>query len=156
MNKTMRWMIAGCLLAPMVALAMDCAPFQLSLAGKAQIIPKDKAICGLRLNLPMGDNVQVSGLDLGFISKSGSASALQVNLLNMVEKDFTGIGVGLFNTANSVSGLQVGLFNTADDASGLQVGLFNRTVSMQGMQIGVINIIEQGPIVFFPGVNFAF
>ena len=94
-----------------------------------------------------------------------------MNLVNVVDEGFEGIGAGLFNQAGSVAGLQfglfnnvrndlsgfqVGLFNAADSVAGIQFGLLNRTVSMRGVQIGVINLIEEGPIGFFPVLNAAF
>ena len=112
--------------------------------------------------------VMVTAHTAGEISRM---SAIQVNLVNIVSEEFAGIGVGLFNDVNSlqgiqaglfntvahdVSGFQIGLFNNADSVSGIQVGLFNRTVSMQGLQIGLINLITEGPITFFPIVNFAY
>ena len=96
---------------------------------------------------------------------------LPVNLANIVDSEFTGLSVGLFNQMGSVSGFQaglfnnvthdmtgfqVGLFNVADDSSGLQIGLINRSTSLVGIQVGLVNIIEEGPCTFSPIVNAAF
>ena len=39
---------------------------------------------------------------------------------------------------------------------GIQFGLINRAVSLRGIQIGLVNLIEEGPVTFFPIVNAAF
>ena len=48
------------------------------------------------------------------------------------------------------------MFNAADDVEGFQIGLINRTVSLRGIQLGLINVVEGGPVTFFPIVNAAF
>ncbi len=154
------------------ALALDLTPLQIGFAGeRAQLFPSQTQVMGLRLNLAMSDNQEVMGLDAGLVSKAGRMDAIQLNLVNLVEADFTGISAGLFNqvgsmaglqaglfnqVAHDVSGFQLGLFNTADDVSGFQVGLINRTVSIRGVQLGLVNLIEQGPLTFFPILNAAF
>jgi hypothetical protein len=155
------------------ALALDMTPLQIGIWGpKVQLFPEQTKVIGLRLNLLMSDNQDVTGFDLGLASKSTQMKAIQVNLVNVVREEFDGVSLGLFNQAGSVagiqagllfnnvrhdlSGFQLGLFNVADDVAGIQVGLINRTVSMRGLQIGVVNIIEDGPIGFFPIINGAF
>ncbi len=132
-------------------------------------------VIGLRLNLPMSDNQNVMGLDLGIVGKASTVNAIQVNLFNLVTREFNGIEVGIINKVGNktgsmmglqvgafnmvdgdVSGIQIGLFNIANDVHGLQIGVFNKTVSMRGIQIGVINLIEDGPLEFFPLINAAF
>jgi hypothetical protein len=98
-------------------------------------------------------------------------SAILVNLANWVETEFAGVSLGLFgqmgslaglqaglfNTvANDLSGFQVGLFNQADSVSGIQIGLINRAVTLRGLQIGLANLVEEGPVTFFPILNAAF
>ena len=97
--------------------------------------------------------------------------AIQVNLVNSDDRrirrhrrgpvqpggSVAGIQVGLFNNVKfDLSGFQIGLFNAADSVAGIQIGLINQTMSMRGLQIGVVNIIEDGPIGFFPIINGAF
>jgi len=50
----------------------------------------------------------------------------------------------------------VGLFNQADSVSGIQIGLINRAVTLRGLQIGLANLVEEGPVTFFPILNAAF
>ena len=171
MKKTL---ILFCLAALMAApaMALDLTPLQIGIAGsKAQIFRPETEVVGLRLNVIMSDNEDVTGLDFGIVSRSERMSAIQLNLANIVDSEFTGLSVGLFNQMGSVSGFQaglfnnvthdmtgfqMGLFNVADDSSGIQIGLINRSTSMHGLQIGLVNIIEEGPCTFFPIVNAAF
>ena len=53
-------------------------------------------------------------------------------------------------------GLQTPVADVADTAMGIQFGLINRAVSLRGIQIGLVNLIEEGPVTFFPIVNAAF
>ena len=147
-------------------------PFQIGFWGpNAQLFPEPMKVMGLRLNLARSDNREVVGLDLGLASRARRMDAIQLNFVNTVEQSFNGVSVGLYGTMGSMSGLQGGLFNTvsgdmtgfqlglfnqANDATGFQIGLFNRTVSMRGVQIGLVNLIEDGPVTFFPIVNAAF
>jgi len=162
--------LAAFLAAP--AFAMEMTPFQLGIVGpKVQLFPAETDVVGLRLNLVLSDNEDVMGIDFGLVSKADRMSAIQLNLVNIVRSEFAGLSLGLFNQMGSMSGFQaglfnnvthdmtgfqLGLFNVADDATGFQIGLFNRTVSLQGIQIGLVNLIEQGPLTFFPIINAAF
>ncbi len=174
-KATMKKLVAGLCLAVLAAgpaMALDMTPFQIGFGGaNAQLFPPETMVMGLRLNLVASENQDMMGLDLGIWSKSVKMDALQVNLVNLVEADFDGINVGLFNQMGSVSGVQAGLFNhvrydingvqagvfnRADDVNGLQIGLINRTVSLRGIQVGLVNLLEEGPLTFFPIVNAAF
>jgi hypothetical protein len=152
--------------------AASWTPLQLGIAGDAlQLFPPSTRVYGLRLNLLYSRNISVTGFDLGIYGWANSADAVQVNLANVVQDQMNGIEAGLYNSAGSfagfqaglfnyvkhdATGIQVGLFNFSDSISGFQIGLLNRTISMQGLQIGLINIIEEGPIAFFPIINGAF
>ena len=153
-------------------LAVELTPLQLGIWGpKVQIFPEQTKVMGLRLNMLMSDNAEVIGFDVGIASKAGNLKAIQVNLVNLVDEEFDGISAGLFNQYGSMagfqmglfnsvrhdaSGFQIGLFNVADDVDGMQIGLINRTVSMRGIQIGLVNLIDDGPVTFFPIINAAF
>lgn len=154
------------------ARAFDLTPLQIGIWGPTvQLFPEQTRVMGLRLNLLKSDNREVMGFDLGVASQAQEMKAIQVNLVNVVKDNFAGLGVGLFNQAGAAAGLQVGLFNNvAHDLSGFQVGLFNladsvegiqigflnRATSMRGLQIGLVNLIEDGPVTFFPVLNAAF
>ena len=157
--------------------AFDNTALQLSLwAPKAQLVPPEISISGLKLNLPYGSNCQITGLDLGIVSIAreessdleARVSALQVNLFNSTSGSFAGIQVGLVNladtssgiiaglvnsTRNYASGVEVGLVNTSLEFHGLEVGLVNYTEFLQGVQIGLINIATKSTLPFFPIVN---
>ena len=171
MKKTLgAFCLAALLAAP--APAIDMTPLQIGIWGPGlQLFPEQTKVMGLRLNVAGSDNHEVMCVDIGLVSKADRMDAIQLNLANRVDAEFTGISAGLFNQMGSVAGLQAGLFNNvahdmngfqfglfnvADDVAGFQVGLINRTVSMRGVQIGLVNLIESGPVTFFPILNAAF
>ena len=161
-----------CLVALLAAPALAVTPLQIGIWGpRVQLFPASTEVVGLRLNLLKSDNAEVLGFDLGVVGQATSMKAIQVNLVNLVDEEFDGISVGLFNQVGTVAGIQVGLFNNvrydlsgfqiglfnaADSVAGIQIGILNQTVSMRGVQIGVVNLIEEGPIGFFPVLNAAF
>lgn len=54
------------------------------------------------------------------------SSGLQTSPINLVDSDFTGLQLGLFNRAGAVKGLQLGFVNWAETLNrGLQIGLVN-------------------------------
>jgi len=55
------------LVVPQCGWAGDCSPLQISLFPTYQLVSAEKDVCGLRLNLPLGDNDNFYGLDLGFV-----------------------------------------------------------------------------------------
>lgn len=172
----MKKLASALLLSALLATAATAAPswtlFQMGIAGSAcQIFPEETDVTGLRLNLAASQNDTVCGIDLGLISLGADIQAVRVNLLNqsdyhfsgfevgLVNRDyaFAGLGVAIFNNVeNDASGMQIGLFNRANDMTGMQIGLFNQAITLRGLQIGLINLIDDGPITFFPIVNMAF
>ena len=160
--------------------AFDTTAFQISLwAPRAQLVPPEIAISGLKLNLPYGNNSKVTGVDLGFVSINreqddkldAQVSAFQVNLWNSTNGRFGGFQVGLVNLADTSAGIQVGLLNSTDnmfrgfhvgvfnsslEVHGLEVGLINYTEFLTGVQIGLINIATKSTLPFFPIINMCF
>jgi hypothetical protein len=76
-------------------------------------------------------------------------------LFNVTEGGLHGVQIGAFNKAGFIeginsfvnkdlTGLQIGLVNSATTMNGYQVGLINRSKQMQGTQIGLINIYRNG------------
>lgn len=56
----------------------------------------------------------------------GGSSGLQTSPINLVDSDFTGLQLGLFNRADTVKGLQLGFVNWAETLDGgLQIGFVN-------------------------------
>ena len=165
-------LLAAVLSATAVSAAPAWTPFQLGIAGTAcQIFPEETAVTGLRLNLAASRNDVVTGVDVGLVSLGSDMQAVRVNLVNIADYHFSGLEVGLFNHDEALSGLSVGLFNAVDgDGSGMQIGvfnkanamtgmqigLFNQAVTLRGIQIGLINLIDDGPLTFFPVINMAF
>jgi hypothetical protein len=172
----MKKLASTLLLSVLLATAAPAAPawtlFQLGLAGSAcQAFPEETAVAGLRLNLAASRNDAVTGLDCGIVSAGGDFQALRVNLANIADYRFSGVEAGLFNRDDSLAGLsagifnvvdgdaagmQIGIFNKAGIMTGMQVGLFNQAGTLHGLQIGLLNIIDDGPLTFFPVLNMAF
>jgi len=100
--------------------ALDCYPLQISLLPVAQIVPKEKSVCGLRLDLPWGENKSVSGIDLGIINRAESVQGIEVGGVNWLDAEDRnmswGIQAGVFNFKGTVpfTGVQLGLFNMPD------------------------------------------
>jgi len=138
--------------------ALDCYPLQISLLPAAQIVPKDKSVCGLRLDLPWGENKSVSGIDLGIVNRAESVQGIEiggVNWLAAEDRNMSwGIQAGVFNFMGTVpfTGVQLGLFNLTDNffnigsympsasnaatANGIQASLANATMNnVNGIQV---------------------
>jgi hypothetical protein len=116
-------------------------PLQISIWNPVQLAPDDWNVFGLRVNLPYGNNHDVSGVDIGVV--------------NRLSGDFLGIQIGgySFNHGpySQTVGLQLAPGNSAWDMEGFQVGLFNDTLaSCWGSQIGIINHCARS----FAGVQF--
>lgn len=135
-------------------------PIQVALFNPIQIFPETNSITGLRLNIIYGKNVNVSGLDWGFVnSTTGKQVGAQWGFVNMVDNGFLGLQGGFVNITDSkFEGLQYGFVNYhKGKVSGVQFGFINYAGSMYGLQIGLINIINQGgAFPFFPIVNWSF
>ncbi|OGF45093.1 MAG: hypothetical protein A2452_00760 [Candidatus Firestonebacteria bacterium RIFOXYC2_FULL_39_67] len=104
-----------------------------------------------------GDNV-VIGIDIGLIADSvQEVNGFQVSWLYSGTDRLSGIQLGLVNISNSATGIQWGLYNQSQSFVGIQIGLINVTDTMHGFQIGLINIIRTGapfPFMVFINGNF--
>lgn len=157
----------------LAAAAFDTSPLQISIwPPNAQVVPDYIDVAGLKLNLPYGGNKNITGIDLGIASSSDKTSALQINLINIVREEFSGLQLSLLNLNGAANGVQIGLImnnvdamnrgiqlgpiNTALETHGLQIGLINYSEFMVGLQIGIINIIRESNVPFFPIINFCF
>lgn len=167
------WLFAVALLLGAFVRAYDTTPLQIGIwPPNMQVVTPEINVSGIKLNLPYGGNNNIVGLDLGIASTSDNTSALQANILfNMVEEQYKGLQVGLFNlcgdsaglqiglmtsTDKTASGIQIGAVNSALEMNGIQIGLVNYTQFMVGVQIGFVNIITDSILPFFPIVNFCF
>jgi hypothetical protein len=170
--------IVAVLASPMAARAQS--PIQLSLFPPMQLVSEDQSVSGIRLGL-YTKNTDTSGFDLAAVAHStGSASALQVALVNYVEGDFTGLQLGwglggsIANVVNGqVKGVQLGIYNGAQGGgegfqwglvnntggrmSGFQLSFVNIAEDYYGLQVGLINIIRSKPsLSVLPIVNWKF
>ena len=88
------------LVVPRHGWAGDCSPLQISFFPPYQLVPVEKDVCGLRLNLPLGENDNIYGLDLGFVGGTNSCNGIMLNLF------------GNFNMGGSTKGVELaGLIN---------------------------------------------
>jgi hypothetical protein len=171
--KKMLVLVFAVLASCLVSSAFDTSPLQISIwPPNAQVVPDYIDVAGLKINLPYGGNNAITGIDLGIASSSDRCSALQLNVINIVREEFTGLQLGVANLDGSASGVKVGLLmnnidamskgidlgfvNTALECHGLQFGLINYCEFMVGVQIGLVNIIRESNVPFFPFINFCF
>jgi hypothetical protein len=148
MKNLMILMVLGLLLCPLSACAGDGQPtyFQFGISDPIQLFPSTASVAGLRLDLLMGVNDNVEGIDVGLVNRvTGSGSGFEFGIFNSVGEDYRGLQIGLLANITSVSeGVQVGIYNRAAQGMyGFQVGIVNRAGALDGVQIGLINVDEQ-------------
>jgi len=159
------------LVVPQCGWAGDCSPMQISFTSSYQLVSAHKDVCGLRLNLPSGDNRNVYGLDLGFLGSAIESKGIVLNLIGNFRSfsdsqdgsgtkgieigglcnfhfvaDMKGIQLaGLINFNGDTDGIQIaGLFNGGGHVRGIQIScLFNVATSVRGIQIGLINATQE-------------
>lgn len=143
--------------------AADCSPIQIGLWSSAQLIPKENAICGVRLDLLWGENTSVTGIDAGLVNVAESLKGIEIGGINWLSgherkeswgiqiaginyagnSSFTGAQIGLFNAGSSrdsVTGIQAAALNLNDgDINGVQLGLGSHGTNVNGLQIGFLN-----------------
>jgi len=136
----------------------DWAPIQLSIAPPAQLFSSDTRVYGLRLNLLMGYNSEMSGIDIGSLfAQADWMSGIQVSFWNQAET-FVGIQLGAFNSGGFVgppflSEKQKERFTVGSHSSAIKVGVKGSVFPKReterlvvgshssGIQIGVVNSI---------------
>ena len=136
--------------------------------------PETPDLVGLRITIPYSTKQEsVTGIDLGFWSRSQYFEGIQLNLIrndvkdrgagiqvglynSITQADALAIQVGLWNEAGYISGIQAGLVNVASDVSGIQAGVINRCEEMYGFQVGLVNIIRSAQFQFMPILNVGF
>ncbi len=156
--------------------ARRSAPVQFALVNPAQVFGEDKSVTGFRLNVLLGVNRDVTGLDLSALAAHtlGTQRGVQLGLVNVVEGGCTGAQIGalgnsvegrlrgvqiagLVTLAGEGSGVQIAPFLAqATNLSGFQLGLFTYADEMKGLQLGLLNFNENGFLPVFPGFNFGF
>ena len=162
----------GFLVVPQHGWTGGCSPLQISFTGSYQLVPAHKDVCGLRLNLPAGDNRNITGIDFGFLGSAVESKGIVLNLIGNFRSfsdsqdgsgtkdiqigglgniqfvaDMKGIQLaGLMNlNSGDTDGIQLaGLYNGGGQVRGIQMsGLFNVDKSVRGIQIGLINITQE-------------
>lgn len=135
-------------------------PIQLALFSPVQIFPETSSIAGIRLSLLYGNNVNVTGVDVGLVNRiTGSGTGIQWGGVGLTDGNFNGVQWNVFAnvTKGNVEGVQLGWYNSAGHVHGAQLGLVNRAGTMKGLQLGILNFIDTGgQFPFFPIVNWSF
>jgi hypothetical protein len=121
------------------------AAFQLSLWSSAQIVDRNRAIHGFKLNLPYGENRDMDGFDFGIASNTkGHMNGLQLGLGGYIDGKVQGVQHNFFvSMANGpVTGWQTAVYASAGgDLRGAQTGFVNYAWSgLDGVQFGAVNI----------------
>jgi hypothetical protein len=149
------------LVVPQFGWAGDCSPLQISFIPPYQLVPVEKDVCGLRLNLPVGHNHNIYGLDLGFWGQTiESNKGIMLNLIgNLNLSPMAGL-MTANNGGSGTKGIQLaGLMNlNLGDIDGIQIaGLYNAGNEVRGIQIaGLLNGgHEVRGIQVAPVINFA-
>jgi len=140
------------LVVPQCGWACDYSPLQISLFPPYQLVSAEKDVCGLRLNLPVGENENIYGLDLGFVGiTKNSYNGIMLNLFGNFSVGSTkGIelaGLINFNLSGPIlmteggsgaKGIEIaGCLNlNLGDIDGIQIaGLANTGNEVRGIQI---------------------
>jgi hypothetical protein len=112
-----------------------------ALVPSVQIFNDHSEVKGARLNI-IGDNLAMTGLDLG--------------LINLADERFMGAALGLGNSVKGqATGFQGGLFNFAGEMRGMQLGVLNRSNKLQGLQLGFDNYAHENNWLQIGAVNIA-
>ena len=111
--------------------ATACAaerPIQVSIFTPAQLVPEEDGVRGLRLNLIYGRNKSVQGIDVGFVNRltSGQSRGLQIGLVGMVDVDFCGAQLNVFNVFNHYHVLILPNFTTGWTAAAIKDATFDQ------------------------------
>lgn len=168
--------LAGLAAGALLPASASAAVAQLALSHPVQVFPAETSVTGVRLNLLLGLNQDVTGLDVGIAANrtSGDQLGLQIAPYNEVGGDLTGAALGallsdvggelrglqltgIANVAARGTGAQVSaLYNEADSLRGLQLGLVNVADDLEGLQLGLINVNPRGFLPVFPLFNFGY
>jgi hypothetical protein len=146
------------LVVPQYGWAGDCSFLQISFFSPYQLVPAEKDVCGLRLNLPVGENDNLYGLDLGFMgATNNSYNGIMLNLFGNFSAGGSTKGMELAGFINfNIGGLNIeteggsgtkgmelaGFLNlNLGDIQGMQIaGLANTGGEVRGMQVaGLFN-----------------
>jgi len=155
-------------------------PLQLALFSPVQLYPELSDVNGLRINLLLGRNRNVKGLDIGVADiTTGAFAGVQLGALcNINYAAASGIQVaGLWNDVNDAdqciqvaglanftgrraAGFQIsGLINMARnqevEIEALQISTINYTSTFRGVQLGAVNLSTRVTGIQIGAVNYA-
>jgi hypothetical protein len=168
--------LAGFAVGTLLPASADAVVAQLALRHPVQVFSDDTSVTGVRLNLLLGVNQDVTGLDLGIGANRtvGDQVGFQFAPYNEVSGDLTGAELGIIfsdiegemvglqltvvgNYARGGTGAQIsGLYNRTETLRGLQLGLINVAEEMEGLQLGLLNFNKKGFLPFFPLFNYGY
>ena len=155
---------------------MDWTPFQLSFFSPVQIFPVEHDVQGVRVSAVLGNNADITGIDVGGIGIAEAMTGLQANLayngtesldgmqiasINQVTGRVRGAQIGgIVSHADEVVGVQFApLHNLAETVTGVQIGgMINETEVLTGVQFGLFNFNWSRPLPFqmIPFINIGF
>lgn len=151
------------LFLPLFARSVSAAafsPLQIGIDGETlQLVDAHTPVYGLRLNLPVGGNDTVGGLDVGLFSYADNFTGIRLNLQSWTHKTVRGVDVSLISMGTDYTeldgiqiaglgvtaklrGLQAGLVSYAATLRGLQIGLWATAGDLCGLQIGLANFSD--------------
>lgn len=120
------------------AFSAETTPIQISLFNPIQLFQQETKVQGLRLNILYGVNKEMTGIDIGVVNQTnGPTQGLQLGLFPF----------GGFNITNELEGVQfAGFFGGANSANGNVSGMqlagilagFNKAENLTGIQIAGI------------------
>jgi len=119
-------------------------PIDLGLMMGLKLPPYERDVWGLKLNILHSHELNVYGLDTGFIGcNTGDAAGLQANVFNWVDGAAYGVqigGVGNYVTGDFY-GLQIGglLSYNLGETYGAQLSLLNFDTAFCGLEVGGLN-----------------
>ncbi|HBM16720.1 MAG TPA: hypothetical protein DD381_10320 [Lentisphaeria bacterium] len=111
---------------------------------------------GIQMSFIKNDSLQFYGFRMSTVNISREkSSGFQMAIANLNKDKAEGFDLGFINnTKNEMAGLQMGMANLATRPK-FQIGIINYAMDY-GIQIGGFNIIQNGWLPFFPGINFNF
>jgi len=145
------------LVVPQCGWAGDCSFLQVSFFSPYQLVPAEKDVCGLRLNLPVGENENISGLDLGLVgATNNSYNGIMLNIFGNFNAGGSTKGIELAGVMNfNIGGLNIGteggsgtkgiefagfLNLNLGDIDGIQIAGLANTGNIDGIQVaGLFN-----------------
>lgn len=144
-------------------------PFQLSIAGPVQLVPRGTAIVGFGVGLVAASNSRVTGAfvapvsfidealvgaQIGVLHTAGTVVGAQVGVAGFAERVLILQMNAVYNGASRVRGCQIGVVNNAEKCEGVQVGVVNMAGMLRGVQVGLVNVVRYGDWAgFMPFLN---